>query len=376
MKKIIAVLLVLIGLSSCNNRTGNSGNNISVDVSKIKHKLVLNCKADNVQFVALETNDESCIGHIDKILRANNHIYILDREITKSVYIFNDNGKFISKIRNIGKGPGEYIEPYDFIIDQDTGNILILDVDLGKVLLYNENIFQKEFKLNQEFFFFEKLNDNYIGINNSCFEEKDCFKILIYDSIFNLKDKFIELEQTQDKVEWDLRETIFKDCSGLYISEAFSNTIYHIDNNLNRTPYLNIDFGKNGIDLKMKNEQRDKFLSYLDHTDKAFLIDEFKQNNQIRYFSFVYKHFSVFHLMNIDEPNQSIMVNSIQSEGDMVLYPKYLDDQFFYFKVSAEDIVNKYSDYKVRLGDISETSNPILVKIPVDVIKERIISEE
>ena len=53
---------------------------------------------DSCSLIQLETRPECLIGEINKIFFYKNRLYILDREVTKSVFIFDLNGKWISTI--------------------------------------------------------------------------------------------------------------------------------------------------------------------------------------------------------------------------------------------------------------------------------------
>jgi hypothetical protein len=87
-------------------------------------------------FIPLETNENSIISGISKIYFVDNHIYILDREGRKGVFIFERNGKFIRKIGRIGGGPGEYVSIDDFTIDKNNLTIYLL-TNRENILLYN-----------------------------------------------------------------------------------------------------------------------------------------------------------------------------------------------------------------------------------------------
>ena len=55
---------------------------------------------------------------INEIKFSKNYILIFNRSLNK-VYLFNRNGKFVSQISGIGKGPGEYIEASKIAISED-----------------------------------------------------------------------------------------------------------------------------------------------------------------------------------------------------------------------------------------------------------------
>ena len=72
---------------------------------------------DSCRYVQLETRMESLLGNISKVIPHNNRLYILDKSITKSVFVFDIQGSWINTISRMGKGPGEYLEVTDIYID-------------------------------------------------------------------------------------------------------------------------------------------------------------------------------------------------------------------------------------------------------------------
>ncbi len=92
---------------------------------------------DSLSYVFLETNDSCLIGHIDKVVIYNNRFYILDKEKSKTLFIFDSLGKLVKKINREGKGPGEYSTPDDFVIDKEEKTVEIYNRALKKILKFN-----------------------------------------------------------------------------------------------------------------------------------------------------------------------------------------------------------------------------------------------
>ncbi len=95
----------------------------------------------DIEFVPLEMTDESIVGKIYKIQLYKNYLIIYDRQ-TESIFIFDNNGKYIRKISRKGRGPGEYNEIVDFCVHPKTGMITI--ACSGKIITYSFDL--KEFK--------------------------------------------------------------------------------------------------------------------------------------------------------------------------------------------------------------------------------------
>ena len=136
-KKIVYIFLLL--LVSCNNPRNNSLKEIEdrnltlleYDYCSKKNHLH---EFDSVTFVPLETNERSLISSITKILYKNETYYIFDK-VQAMIFLLEDNGSYITKIHNIGSGPGEYADISDFDIDADL-NIYISSIVGRKIIKY------------------------------------------------------------------------------------------------------------------------------------------------------------------------------------------------------------------------------------------------
>ena len=80
---------------------------------------------DLYSVIRLEKNSRCLINRISQIELYKNFLVILDQS-SKQILIFDKNGKFVSRIREIGKGPGEFTGVASFTILNDI-SILIHD---------------------------------------------------------------------------------------------------------------------------------------------------------------------------------------------------------------------------------------------------------
>ena len=372
MKYIYCLLSVLFLLVSCKNDSPeNAGRSILVNTDEILKQFVLEDELN--KHIVLETTPESTIGTIDKLIVRENKIYILDKEITKSLFVFSIEGKFLYKINQAGRGSGEYIYPDDFSIDNSKNEILIWDIDQKKIIFYKKNKFIKEKSISHKFSFISHLRNHIVAVNNSCMEERNCFKVLLFDKDFNIKEKLESFERKDDRVNWDLQIPLFENNSGVYITEAFSNTIYKMDNDLNYAPFVTIDFQGKGISYKEKEKKpREEFLSSLWKTkNKAFLVDNFLKQSDFEYFNFLYNQKLIF---NFSVEDKVVSSYSLINENKIFFLPVYIDDNYLYAKTDAMNFIELDKDYQNKLGDISEMNNPVITKIPLDYIKSKVMA--
>ncbi|MDR2406701.1 MAG: 6-bladed beta-propeller [Bacteroidales bacterium] len=91
---------------------------------------------DKVEFIKLETTNESILGEITQMEIFENHIYILDSKGI-SLKKFDLTGKYLQDIGRIGLGPGEYIAITVFYINPVLKTINIFDPMKESILQYD-----------------------------------------------------------------------------------------------------------------------------------------------------------------------------------------------------------------------------------------------
>jgi hypothetical protein len=91
----------------------------------------------NVKFVRLETTDDNLIGKVSNILISDSLIFVVDKEQTYSIFIFDKTGHYITKIANRGNGPGEYSRIYDVVLMPNEHQIAVISPYQWKTIFYS-----------------------------------------------------------------------------------------------------------------------------------------------------------------------------------------------------------------------------------------------
>ena len=86
---------------------------------------------EKIEYIPLETTPNSLVGNLNgvgldlaKIIFCDSFIFISDGE---KLLQFDRSGKFIKQIGTVGRGPGQYLEPINFCIDEKKRNIYIIN---------------------------------------------------------------------------------------------------------------------------------------------------------------------------------------------------------------------------------------------------------
>jgi hypothetical protein len=129
-KKIFTSLaLCLITVSCTNEKTQEAITKLNV-VDQSKQIIAF----DSVKMIPLDESSGQLFASIAKMSIVDNLIYIMD-DLLSAVYIFDMDGKFISKFGNIGQGPGEIVRLGD--MDVVNGKLYIYDAIMRRILCFN-----------------------------------------------------------------------------------------------------------------------------------------------------------------------------------------------------------------------------------------------
>jgi len=90
--------------------------------------------AESINYVKLESTADSYFSNVWKMSMFMNRFYIHD---LRSIFCFDFTGKFQFKVGRKGKGPGEYLEITDFLINSYFESIEILDARRRKIIRFD-----------------------------------------------------------------------------------------------------------------------------------------------------------------------------------------------------------------------------------------------
>lgn len=159
---------VLLFISSCTERSVNKEEIQSLlDTSESENLLYTNLEQTLVdstlflppQLVYLETNINSLVSQVDKVLLDSSVIFLLDKKSAK-IFKFSDNGRFKTVLNTRGRGPMEYRGIVDMALDQNNKEIYVLCEFPYKIYIYNYDLeFVREIKTNDLYLEFAVMED-------------------------------------------------------------------------------------------------------------------------------------------------------------------------------------------------------------------------
>jgi hypothetical protein len=126
-------------LVGCTNKSADNGNCQEIFFDE---ESALRSESLSYEFIPLETRPDNLTGIISKAEIVDNRIYLLDMTVAKTVQVYAINGQYISTVGARGNGPGEYVTPNNFRINEAAQTITIEDMVTNRLLIYDLNTYQ------------------------------------------------------------------------------------------------------------------------------------------------------------------------------------------------------------------------------------------
>jgi len=235
------------------------------------------------------------LGSIDKLIAYKDRLYVLDKNIAKSLLAFNREGTFIEKIGTMGQGPNEYIKIKDFTVNTNKNEIILLDAN--KMIFYDlDGKYLKSVQLHDEDCVITTLQyfNDLIYTDIHAFQKKEDDCLLQVVDIDNGMRKTRFLKTNEQNKGWNetfvanMNYFIPKLDPPFLFRHSFMDTIFSITNK-GLSPYLVVK-SKDMItekDLVLpSNTDPFDFLRSLSEKDKIYNIFSYFETNN--YISFQY----------------------------------------------------------------------------------------
>jgi hypothetical protein len=361
---LLVCLFTLIILSYC-KREDDFGVKL-LDFREVTgEKYDLSDLTDEIEVVPLHLPDTITLGKIQSVRYFEPYWIMHDPDLTQSIYLFDESGRYINTLQRIGEGPGEYLTLSAYLVIENS--IAIYDRALRRISWYSYPEF--------EFVRDEKAANYYLDLLflnefvNAFAISDDLAENSLYEGIIYL-DKDLESVKKSAKPSGviELTQTCNISFTGnkYFYAEPLTEIVYQIDS-LEMKPFYKIDFGKFGLPDRSKEiEEAEDFYELLQKGNYAFAIHNFNIKESMVSFNFYHKSFEVIKLGLYDLNLQKMwVVNEITKENFLlrllnvsagyninILYPDEYDE-------------NMLENLGVNLDKIipqNQTPSPLLLK--------------
>ncbi len=383
-------LLVTI-LMSCNSGASKKVNNeqdpfllpYNIDLGKnvnIK-SLPLSTIGKKIEYIPLETTPNSLLGSLNgigldlaNIEFSDSFIFISDGE---KLLQFDRSGKFIKQIGSIGRGPGQYLQPYDFCIDEKNMKIYILNG--SSVMEFN---FNGEFKKSTKYEWFSALfslvdtaNFIFYKANKPAKTNDMVYSWYITDLQCTPQKKIINFHKRVNVpgagIAWTPLYTFNKD---VHFMEYCADTLFFL-NKGTLEPYAVYNFGN--LKLEPDPAPSSDRKEYYDRLNQKLWARFINENDKCIFLTLWWGHsdsakYCVYNKQSLQTTFLKNKSFSNDLDGGPSFWPRYIYNDntlvdFIYTEKLLEHINKKNasqsisSELKALGQQITETSNPILM---------------
>lgn len=401
--KIVICILCILGVGSCDffrsrPNIGELVRSLDTDSTLDMHlsdSLTIHVHINNISFeqgidnhivdyIPLETNEQALIGKIDQLIVHDDKIFILDRDISKSIFIFRSDGFFINKISKYGQNEDEYKLLRNIELDTINHQLIAYDRNGGKLLFYDlEGNFIRTQKLGIRFLEFKLLpNGKYLFYTSNSPNNFNPyianFGLLIGTPEGKINYRALKNNKFLEELNYQGKYNCYGANGKMYVCPRLSNAIYEVGANgvLNIIYQIYLPLGSMEEYIQVGPLNFDKEIStkgYYYSLGDGFLI-----NDSLFCFRFVDPNRVIFTLwynrnngQHCIHQSYSSIFSSIRNlyldnnqcigvvEGDQILQHKLLltkKQKKTYYGV------DKISEQTLRkIETITENDNPLLI---------------
>ncbi len=364
MKKFIFLTIIIcpIFFFSCKESKRNKEENDKLSFLKKEMDSIGFTKLfRDFEYITLETNDQSLLGSIKKIIVFDNKMYILDNSKGKKVYVFDNEGKFIRSIGKIGKGPGEYSNLEDFTIDKGSGQIVLLGYP-SIVYVYDslgQFVLQKKLTTQALLWNICRYDNGYFLSSNhqSVLKGDEAFLVFDYDNNFNLRSKSISVLPNYIAMPPFLTNPFLIDKDRVNYFDTFSSEFHY-----------NIEYSKSSKCYKFDLEGKDVPIELYANPQKFFP----KQREYCFYGDAIIEN-NVLYLYLFNCGSAEISIINIATRESFSYYintwfpNNFLGyaDNYFYSSVepkSFKEYVNVDFSDSITKYPLTDDSNPVILR--------------
>lgn len=324
-------------------------------------------ESDSIVFVPLETNDQSLISSINKILYRDGVYYIFDK-IQAMIFLFNANGSFITKIHNIGNGPGEYADISDFDLDADL-NVYVSSILGRKIIKYRHPDYKSFTEYETNATVMEIAVDNKSGRiwATNVFKTEDGFCLGFYsDGNFV---PVISSRGIEDNANTSFKaQSFYKSENCLFFNPRYSPYIYKIEND-EVSKYMKIvsnNFIESSDVEKENNFRRLAGVNTKYPIDKCLIsgVNSFYKCGD-NYLTEIRRNHGAPLLLEYEAKHKKGSLFCPLLDRKIKVYTQIaaVSSDFYISYISAQSFLNNYEEDVVGKYKLSFDSNPVLLNI-------------
>lgn len=372
--RYIAITILSLLLFSCTNNIDKSITTLKV--VETTDTIFLSQIVSSIEYIPLETPPGIYINRASKIILFNDKFFTISNE---QIFIFDRNGKYLSKINRKGRGPNEYLSIMDFCVNPDDGTLcLITRSEKYNIDKYDlSGNFVQRIPMDVFSFRAEVFNGILYSFNDG--EREKCVNLIDINT-GKLQESFLEVRGIGDRPMPIVNSYYFsKSDDELYFTRALSNTIYSVSTT-GVVPKFSLDFGSKNFPEKILKENKLTDDNIANFRNRYTTIETYTVTPEFLHFIYIDNgvKFGYYFFDNKEllvSPNYK---NDIVENGFPPYRYKYNDGMIFcavdaleilsYFKMNFSTYSNKEietlatnNSFVKMATNLNESDNPVII---------------
>ena len=249
--------------------------------------------ARKVSYVRLES--DSLIGEIDDLFFRDDHWYIVDQRMSKSVFQFKKDGSLVGQIGRNGTGPGEFIDPTNVSVS-DAG-VHIHSEFQGSIFSYDLNgTYRGTLRVP---FLFDDFHEHKNGMIFNTFNRKNGHIESIANNMLVLTNHDLDIEgsggyydpKLYSEVSMGFAKSLKEHNREFYYLQPFSRTLSRVNPDTGEeNKLIQLDFGNQNIPTSLiKSNPQGPLLNEI--MDKGYAcVTDYLVNDDYFIFKVVYRN--------------------------------------------------------------------------------------
>ena len=349
---------------------------VEINIDLDKNTLPFDSLMDFVSFVKLETTEGNLIGGISQILFVNNKIIVVDFDVSKTITVYDESGKYLNNIGKLGQGPGEYAYLGHVFLTPDRSTVVVVDMGSGNLKYFGlEGNFIKSVKFpfwfsNCEFISNDIIAGHYSG-GNMIQKNNVSYKpqLIITDLAGNILSSGFQSFYSKNFASTTFMPLLKFDNEVIYCP-PFSDTIYHVSEkglcplyhlNIKRTSPIIIDNNTTDNSWEEYKENNPFFNGEIIELKDVTMINiSERYKNWSRFIIYSKKQDKIFSCTGtLSNPFFRIFsVPKARYKDDMIVVDErasnIIANRNIFYQLGEKNIVDKL------FKDLTEDNNPVL----------------
>ena len=343
MKNLFLSLFLIFSLYACTTRNDDDKSLFYDDMEKCTHLIDLFEEAD-YEIIPLDIDSVAIPAVGMKFFAYNNYFLIGDNQYTHTIFLYNNQGKFLHTIGSKGKGPHEYSALADFSVCHDTISI----ADVGS----SEDCFS-HYGLDGSFLSKTKLSDKVVSfarnpkgeyiINSGRNVYQAKWQITRFTNDLKVMEQYWELNEKENNIP--IFEHNFSNSDDdIFFHEAFNNQLYKLVDNQFEPSYQLVFDGKNDF----SRVRTGNFMKEVDELYKKgfYLLNGYVENESHVFLSFDCMKDAKNEKQVLGVYDKNTQKGKICEVPSSTLFMGNLKDNVLYLMVSDDLIENQLPDIK------------------------------